>query len=300
MATSSSNIDSSTATAPPRAEVVPCSCRVRLPATTAARLPGVSFSVPQVISGFSSSPSVSTKPHGRRDEPAPDGSTELACRPAPGAGNGPRSARHPASGLGELACSAAWSGRAPTCCVSTHGVSASWAGNAHRVVSSSERRRPRRACHWPLSADRSGQQVVACTGWHPPLGGVGRDDTVARDCEGRRCGYHPVAYRRTCRVAERGHPHGSEQFISRRAVRFGDRGGRGVHVHLRPEMGAVMLWPSASAVGWLPMMTALIVLARSGTARWEREQERGAGTGATRPTSEPTTEPAPSRGSPGR
>lgn len=116
-----------------------------------------------VISGFSSSPSVSTKPHGRRDEPAPDGSTE-------------------------------------------HGVLASWAGNAHRVVSSSERRRPRRACHWPLSADRSGQQVVACTGWHPPLGGVGRDDTGARDCEGRRCGYHPVAYRRTCRVAERGHP----------------------------------------------------------------------------------------------
>jgi hypothetical protein len=45
--------------------------------------------------------------------------------------------------------------------------------------------------HWPLSPDRSGQQVVACTGWHPPLGGVGRDDTGARDCEGRRCGYHP-------------------------------------------------------------------------------------------------------------
>jgi hypothetical protein len=131
--------------------------------------------------------------------------------------------------------------------------------------------------HWPLIADRSGQQVVACTGWHPPLGGVGRDDTGARDCEGRRCGYHPVAHRRISRVAERGHPHGSEQFVPRRAVRFGDRGGRGVHVHLRPEMGAVMLWPSASAVGWLLMMTALILLARSGTARWEREQERERG-----------------------
>jgi hypothetical protein len=80
------------------------------------RLPSIP---PQVISGFSSSPSVSTKPHGRRDEPAPDGSTELACRPAPGAGNGPRSARHPASGLGEPACSAAWSGRAPAVCPHT-------------------------------------------------------------------------------------------------------------------------------------------------------------------------------------
>jgi len=55
------------------------------------------------------------------------------------------------------------------------------------------RRWPRRACHWPLSADRSGQQAVACTGWRPPLGGVGRDDTEARDCEGQRCGSHPVA-----------------------------------------------------------------------------------------------------------
>jgi hypothetical protein len=71
----------------------------------------------------------------------------------------------------------------------------------------------RRACHRPLSADRSGQQVVACTGWHLPLGGVGRNDSGARDCEDRGCGYHPVAYRRSCRVAERGHPHG------RRAIR---------------------------------------------------------------------------------
>jgi hypothetical protein len=35
-----------------------------------------------------------------------------------------------------------------------------------------------------VSADRSGQQVVACTGWHPPLGGVGRDDTGARGLRG--------------------------------------------------------------------------------------------------------------------
>lgn len=96
-----------------------------------------------------------------------------------------------------------------------------------------------------------------------------------------------------------GIPNGWRAIRSSKAVRFGDRGGRGVHVHLRPETGAVMLWPSASAVGWLLMMTALIVLARSGTARWEREQERGAGTGTTRPTSEPTMGPAPSRGSPG-
>jgi hypothetical protein len=91
-----------------------------------------------------------------------------------------------------------------------------------------------------------------------------------------------------------------EQFVPRRALRSGDRGGRGTQVHLRPETGAVMLWPSASAVGWLLMMTALIVLARSGTARWEREQERGAGTGGTRPCAQPTTGPAPSRGSSGR
>lgn len=102
------------------------------------------------------------------------------------------------------------------------------------------------------------------------------------------------------RSQNEGIPHGSEQFIPRRAVRGGDRGGRGTHVHLRPAMGPVMLWPSATAVGWFLMMTALIVLARSGTARWEREQERGAGTGATSPCSEQTTRTAPSRSSSAR
>jgi predicted dehydrogenase len=84
-------------------------------------------------------------------EPDPSGSRPPVRR---GAGVVDLARAHPASGLGEPACSAAWSGRAPTCCVSTHGVSASWAGNAHRVVSSRVRWRLRRVCHWPLSADR--------------------------------------------------------------------------------------------------------------------------------------------------
>jgi hypothetical protein len=209
---------------------------VRLPAARAARLPGVSFSAPQVISGFSSSPSVSTKSHGRRDEPAPDGSTELACRPVTG-----RLAR---------------------------------TGRVSRW--------------WRVPAGTHPWVALAVMTPVPGTASIGDADTTPSHTDG------PVGSQ------NEGIPMVGEQFVPRRAVRFGDRGGRGVHVHLRPEMGALMLWPSASAVGWLLMMTALIVLARSGTARWEREQERGAGTEVTRPPSEPTTGPAPSRGSPGR
>jgi len=72
-------------------------------------------------------------------------------------------------------------------------------------------------------------------------------------------------------------------------------GGHGIH--LRSGIGALRLWPSVSAIGWLVMTTLVVTLARSGT---RGEHERVAGTGVTRHCSEPTTGPAPSRGSPGR
>jgi hypothetical protein len=134
---------------------------------------------PQAISGFSSSPSVSTKPHSRRDEPAPDGSTESVCR------RHPRQAMDLAQPdtrrLGWVGPAAAPPGlEGHPFAVCPHAASHFVGGKRALRRLISERRRPRCACHWPLSAARPGQQEVACTGWHPSLGGVGRDDTGAR------------------------------------------------------------------------------------------------------------------------
>jgi hypothetical protein len=65
-----------------------------------------------------------------------------------------------------------------------------------------------------------------------------------------------------------------ERFVSRRAVRFGDRGGRGVRVHLCSEVGGVMVWSCAGAVGWFLMLTVLIVLGGGGTA-WGKGSRGG-------------------------
>jgi len=174
---------------------------------------------PHVVCAFSWSPSVGSKPHGRRDESAPHGS--CALRPWFGTSGRRWTSHSPASGPGQPASSAPWSRRAPICCMSTHGVSAPWAGNAHRVVSSSEPRRPRR-----LVTGRSARTGRVGRWWCIPAGthpGVALTVTTsvpgtARVGDADPTPSHVDGPGRRTRAS-----HGSEQPVPRRAVRPGDR-----------------------------------------------------------------------------